>query len=44
MYGSIVNTTAEIVLGVLSEWDFTRVNDQETGFAELAIERSATGD
>jgi predicted DNA-binding protein with PD1-like motif len=37
--GAIVNTTAEIVLGILPGWDFTRRGDPETGCAELGVTR-----
>tara|TARA_R110002096_G_scaffold104771_15_gene230746 strand:- start:2618 stop:2995 length:378 start_codon:yes stop_codon:yes gene_type:complete len=36
--GAIINTTAEIVLGILPEWEFTRKLDPETGCAELTVE------
>lgn len=38
--GAIINTTAEIVIGILSEWDFTRKADLETGCAELTVRLS----
>lgn len=38
--GAIVNTTAEIVIGVLPEWDFSRKADPETGCAELTVRLS----
>ena len=43
MDGSIINTTAEIVIGVLPEWEFTREADEETGHAELTIEPTGEG-
>ena len=35
--GSLVRTTAELVLGLLPEWQFRRERDPATGYAELAI-------
>ncbi len=35
--GSLVRTTAELVLGLLAEWQFRRERDPATGYAELAI-------
>lgn len=35
--GCIVHTTAEIVLGVMPEFTFDRIWDEQTGFAELDI-------
>jgi Predicted DNA-binding protein with PD1-like DNA-binding motif len=35
--GSLVRTTAELVVGVLPEWRFRRVLDPATGYAELRI-------
>ena len=35
--GSLVRTTAELVVGVLPEWRFRRVLDPATGYAELQI-------
>lgn len=35
--GSLVHTTAELVLGLLAEWQFRRERDPATGYAELAI-------
>lgn len=37
--GSVIRTTAEIVLCILPEWEFARVTDPDTGFPELKIER-----
>lgn len=37
MPGCIVRTTAEVLLGLLPEWEFTRAPDELTGFAELVI-------
>jgi predicted DNA-binding protein with PD1-like motif len=38
-YGSIVRTTAEVLVALLDEWAFTREVDAATGYAELAIHR-----
>ena len=35
--GSLVRTTAELVIGLLPEWQFRRVLDPATGYAELQI-------
>jgi len=35
--GAIVNTTAEIVLGILPEWEFGREPDPDTGYLELTL-------
>ena len=35
--GSLVRTTAELVIGLLPEWRFSREFDPVTGYAELAI-------
>jgi uncharacterized protein len=32
-----VRTTAELVVGLLTEWRFSRELDPATGYAELAI-------
>ena len=40
-YGCRVRTTAEVLLALLSEWDFTRDPDAATGYDELTIRRSA---
>jgi predicted DNA-binding protein with PD1-like motif len=37
--GSLVRTTAELVLGLLPEWQFSRELDPATGCAELRIHR-----
>lgn len=37
--GSLVRTTAEIVVGLLPEWCFRRQIDPATGFRELEIRR-----
>ena len=39
-YGCTVRTTAEVLLGLLPGWRFTREVDARTGWAELVIERS----
>ena len=35
--GSLVRTTAELVIGLLPEWRFSRELDPATGYAELRI-------
>jgi predicted DNA-binding protein with PD1-like motif len=35
--GSLVRTTAELVIGLLPEWQLRRVLDPATGYAELRI-------
>ena len=35
--GSLVRTTTELVIGLLPEWQFRRVLDPATGYAELRI-------
>jgi predicted DNA-binding protein with PD1-like motif len=35
--GSLVRTTAELVIGLLPEWQFNRKLDAATGYAELQI-------
>lgn len=35
--GSLVRTTAELVIGLLPEWRFRRELDPATGYAELRI-------
>lgn len=35
--GCIVRTTAELLLALLPEWDFTREPDARTGYAELVL-------
>ena len=37
MTGSIIATTAEIVVGVLTDLEFQRANDEATGYSELTI-------
>ena len=37
--GSLVRTTAELVIGLLPEWRFRRELDPTTGYAELQISR-----
>jgi predicted DNA-binding protein with PD1-like motif len=37
MHGCIVRTTAEVLLGLLDEWEFSRELDELTGFAELVV-------
>ena len=37
--GSLVRTTAELVMGLLPEWQFSRDLDAATGYAELSIHR-----
>jgi predicted DNA-binding protein with PD1-like motif len=41
--GSLVRTTAELVVGLLPEWQFCRVLDPATGYAELQISPRAPG-
>jgi predicted DNA-binding protein with PD1-like motif len=38
--GSLVRTTAELVIGLLPEWRFRRRLDPTTGYAELEISRN----
>ncbi len=38
--GSLVRTTAELVIGLLPDWRFNRLLDPTTGDAELQIRRS----
>jgi len=38
--GSLVRSTAELVIGLLPDWRFNRVLDPATGYAELQIRRS----
>jgi predicted DNA-binding protein with PD1-like motif len=35
--GSLVRTTAELVIGLLPEWQFQREHDPATGYAELRV-------
>ncbi|GLI58330.1 DNA-binding protein [Propionigenium maris DSM 9537] len=37
--GNIINTTCELVIGILSEERFTRKPDESTGYDELVIEK-----
>ena len=37
-HGNIIRTTAEIVLGFDSAYEFSRKHDQETGYAELVVQ------
>lgn len=37
--GSLVRTTAELVIGLLPDWRFSRELDPATGYAELQISR-----
>jgi len=39
--GSLVRTTAELVIGLLPEWQFRRELDPATGYAELRISPQA---
>ncbi len=41
--GAVIYTTAEVVLGVLPEWSFTRDLDPATGFVELSVRRRQGG-
>ncbi|MFM7753097.1 MAG: PPC domain-containing DNA-binding protein [Cyanobium sp.] len=41
--GSLVRTTAELVIGLLPEWRFSREFDPATGYAELQITPQALG-
>jgi predicted DNA-binding protein with PD1-like motif len=41
--GSQVRTTAELVIGLLPEWQFSRKLDLATGYAELRISPQAPG-
>lgn len=36
-YGCTVRTTAEVLLALLPEWDFTRAPDAATGYDELVV-------
>jgi uncharacterized protein len=40
-YGSMVRTTAEVLLMLLPEWSFSREIDARTGFAELVVREAA---
>ena len=41
--GSLVRTTAELVVGLLADWQFRRELDTATGYAELRISPQAPG-
>ena len=41
--GSLVRTTAELVIGLLPQWRFSRELDPATGYAELRISPQAPG-
>ena len=41
--GSLVRTTAELVVGLLPDWRFNRVLDPSTGYTELQISPQAPG-
>lgn len=41
MPGCIVRTTAEVVLGLLPEWEFRRMPDAATGYQELLARKRA---
>jgi predicted DNA-binding protein with PD1-like motif len=41
--GSLVRTTAELVIGLLPEWQFRREFDPATGYAELRISPRGSG-
>ena len=41
--GSLVRTTAELVIGLLPEWQFSRDLDPANGYAELQISPQAPG-
>ncbi|MBZ8138721.1 DNA-binding protein [Rubrivivax gelatinosus] len=36
-YGSVVHTTAEVLLALLPDWAFSREPDTSTGYAELVV-------
>ena len=40
MSGCIVRTTAEVLLGLLHGWKFSREPDALTGYSELVIQRN----
>jgi hypothetical protein len=44
MEGSTVYTTAEVVLAVLPDWEFSRSIDPATGYAELSIKPTEPGE
>jgi len=37
--GTIINTTCEIVIGIMEEYEFSRVFDVNTGYDELTIKK-----
>lgn len=39
--GCIINTTCELVIGVLEDWNIGTEFDEETGYDELIFERNA---
>jgi hypothetical protein len=41
--GSLVRTTAELLIALLPEWRFSRQIDPATGYAELVIRQAADG-
>ena len=41
--GSLVRTTAELVIGLLPDWQFSRELDPATGYPELQISPQAPG-
>lgn len=41
--GSLVRTTAELLVGLLPQWQFRRELDPATGYAELQIHRHPNG-
>ena len=41
--GSLVRTTAELVVGLLPAWEFRRALDPATGYGELRISSRAPG-
>ena len=43
VFGSLVRTTAELVLALMPEWHFSRELDPATGCAELRIHRCDPG-
>ncbi len=43
-YGCLVRTTAEVLVGVLPEWQLSRVHDPATGYPELLIARHSDVD
>jgi hypothetical protein len=41
--GCIVLTTAEVLLALLPDWQFTREPDDKTGYDELVVKKYSTG-